>query len=76
MFLFSYYKTKVLICLPCLFHIYKLKRTTHSDCDTVNCEYTVRNRKYAHPPYQHLLVYVICYYEYKTHSYPYVNANI
>jgi hypothetical protein len=41
----------------------QLRRTTHK-----NCEHSVRNRKYEHQIYPHLLVYNICYYEYKIHT--------
>jgi hypothetical protein len=57
---------KVLIWFTWFSHIYILRRTKQNNCDTLHCEYTVRKCKYEHSTYPYLLVYIICYYKYKT----------
>jgi uncharacterized protein VirK/YbjX len=52
-----------------------LRFTTKDKCDTVNSEYTVPNSKYDHSTYPHLLGYINCFYEYKTHTKASLNAN-
>jgi hypothetical protein len=42
---------------------------------TVNSEYNVANRKYYHLSYTHLLGYINCYYEYRTHNKTSLNSN-
>jgi hypothetical protein len=61
MFLFSYYKTNILIWLPCLFIIYTWRRMKGIHFYIVNCENTVRNCKYVHWPYPRWFVYISSY---------------
>jgi hypothetical protein len=68
MFLFSFYKTRALIRLPWLVLVNVLGMTTKGKYVTVNSVYGVPNCKYDHLSYPHLLSFISCYYEYKTHT--------
>jgi hypothetical protein len=59
MFLFSYYKMKVLIRLTRLFLINVLRRTTQYKCVSVNSAYTVRKSKYEQSIYLNLVVNIV-----------------
>jgi hypothetical protein len=44
------------------------KGTTEVHCNAVNCKYTIRNFDYEYSSYPQMLLYIISYYNNKSHN--------